>query len=463
MFDPKTYVKRRELLKKQVPSGLILFVGNDDSPMNYPANAYHFRQDSSFLYFFGLDMPGLTAVIDVEGKKDMLFGDDIGIEDIIWMGYLPKMKDRAAEVGVKQTAPLKDLPGLLKDAVAKGRSVHYLPPYRPEVVIKLEEWLGIKPGEAGAKSSTALVKAVIDQRSVKSEEEIAEIEEALKTTYKMYITAMRMAQPGIYERDIAGRIDGLAIAATGATPFPTILTRNGQILHNHHHGNRLKRGDLLVVDAGAESALHYSADITRTIPVGGKFSAKQKDVYEIVLACQEAAIGMMKPGVKYREVHLHAARVIASGLKDLGLMKGDGAEAVNHGAHALFFPHGLGHMLGLDVHDMENLGENHVGYDHTVERSQQFGLAYLRLAKDLQPGYVLTVEPGIYFIPALIDLWKKEKKNRDFIVFEKLEAYKSFGGIRIEDDVLITKAGSRVMGKPPIPKKPEKVEEAVNI
>ncbi|MGA2585793.1 MAG: aminopeptidase P family protein [Candidatus Aminicenantales bacterium] len=462
MFDSKIYIKRRELLRKQVSTGLILFLGHEDSPMNYPANAYHFRQDSSFLYFFGLDTPALAAVIDVDGNKEVLFGDDIDIEDIIWMGYLPTLKDRAAEVGVKQTAALNELPGLLREATEKGRPVHYLPPYRPETFLKIAKLLGIKPDEAKAKSSPTLVRAVISLRSIKSNEEIAELETALKTTYKMYATAMHMAQPGIYEKDIAGRIDGFAIAGGGSTAFPTILTKNGQILHNHGHENLLKKGDLLVVDAGAESPLHYAADITRTIPVGGKFSAKQKDVYEIVLRAQEMAIKSIKPGVKYREIHLQTARVIASGLKDIDLMKGDIEEAVLQGAHALFFPHGLGHMLGLDVHDMENLGENFVGYDDTVQRSKQFGLAYLRMAKEVKPGHVLTVEPGIYFIPALIDKWKKENKFTDFVAYDKLEAYRNFGGIRIEDDVLVTKDGRKVLGRP-IPKKPAKVEEAVKI
>lgn len=462
MFEAKTYVKRRSLLKKQVPSGLILLPGNDDSPMNYAANAYHFRQDSSFLYFFGLDSPGLAAVIDIDEQKDMLFGNDIDIEDIIWMGYLPTLKERAAKVGVKLTAPIKDLEALLKDAVQKGRPVHYLPPYRTESQFKLQAWLGIPPQESKTKSSPELVKAVVAQRSVKSEEEIAQMEMALKTSYKMYITAMHMAQPGVYERDIVGRIDGIAMADGGATAFPTILTMNGQILHNHDHSNLLKKGRLIVVDAGAESPLHYASDITRTIPVGGKFSARQKEIYEVVLASQESAIKAIKPGILYKDVHIQTAKVISSGLKAVGLMKGDTDEAVNQGAHALFFPHGLGHMLGLDVHDMENLGENFVGYDHTVKRDDQFGLAYLRMAKELRPNYVLTVEPGIYFIPALIDIWKKEKKCLPFIAYDKLEAYRDFGGIRIEDNVLVTKDGGRVLGRA-IPKKAAKVEEAATV
>jgi Xaa-Pro aminopeptidase len=328
------------------------------------------------------------------------------------------------------------LESVLKEAVQKGRPIHFLPPYRTESQMKLLAWLGIPPQEAKSKSSPEFIKAVVAQRSVKSEEEIAQIEIALKTSFKMYITAMHMAQPGIYEKDIAGRIDGIAMADGGATAFPTILTINGQILHNHDHANLLKKGRLLVVDAGAESPLHYASDITRTIPVGGKFSAKQKEIYEIVLAGQESAIKGIKPRIMYKDVHLQTAKVIASGLKSAGLMKGDVEEAVRQGAHALFFPHGLGHMLGLDVHDMENLGEGYVGYDHTVKRSDQFGLAYLRMAKELRPNYILTVEPGIYFIPALIDLWKKENKCLPFI--------------------------SRVLGRP-IPKKAAQVEQVATL
>jgi len=461
MFDAKTYARRRAVLRRKLHSGIALFLGNDDSPMNYTANTYHFRQDSSFLYFFGLDSPGLTAVIDADESRDIIFGDDIDIEDIIWMGYLPKMIDRGAEVGVTDTRPARELSAYLRNAAAQGREVRFLPPYRSEHLLKLHALLDIAPNEAKSKASLELIKAVIALRSVKSEEEVAEIETALKTTYKMYETAMRMAQPGIYERDIAGRIDGIAAADGGATAFPTILTMNGQILHNHDHGNKLVKDRLLVVDSGAESRLHYASDITRTIPVGGKFKPRQRDVYDIVLAANEAAIKAIKPGIRYRDIHFMAATTIVKGLTALGLMKGDADEAVRQGAHALFFPHGLGHMIGLDVHDMENLGENHIGYDRTVERSKQFGLAYLRLAKALKTGYVLTVEPGVYFIPALIDKWKAAHMNLDFVNYENVEKYRDFGGIRIEDNVLVTKDGRRVLGKP-IPKKADQVEAAVN-
>jgi Xaa-Pro aminopeptidase len=460
MFDAKTYAQRRRFLARDLKSGLAVFLGNDDVPMNYAANAYHFRQDSTFLYLFGLDSPGLAAVVDVDEGREILFGDDIDIEDIIWMGFLPSLQERGAAVGVKDTRPSKDLAEVLKEAQAKGRTIHYLPPYRAEHNLKIETLLGLKGEAAKAGISPTLVESVIRRRSVKSAEEVAEMEKAQRTTYKMYETAMRMSLPGIREQDIVGRIDGLAIADGGATAFPTILTMNGQILHNHAHTHKLAKGRLLVVDSGAESPLHYASDITRTIPVGGAFTSRQRDIYEIVLAANEGAIKAVKPGLMYRDIHLQAARTIAAGLKGLGLMKGDPAEAVQAGAHALFFPHGLGHMIGLDVHDMENLGEKNVGYDKSVARSEQFGLAYLRLAKALQPGFVLTVEPGCYFIPALIDKWKAEKKHLDFIAYDKVEKFRAFGGVRIEDNVLVTAAGRRALGQA-IPKKAAEVEDAV--
>jgi Xaa-Pro aminopeptidase len=462
MFDAKTYAKRRDLLRKKVGSGLVLFLGNEESPMNYADNAYAFRQDATFLYYFGLDTPGLAAVVDVDEKKDILFGSDVDITDIIWMGALPTMKERGALVGVKETAPVSGLEAVLREAAAKGRKVHFLPPYRAEHLLKLNDLLGIKPAEAKNGASADLVRAVIAQREIKSEAEIAEMEAALLTTYKMYDAAMRMAQPGVWEQAIAGRMEGIAAADGGGIAFPIILSKNGQILHNHSHVNRLKKYDLLVVDAGSSSAGHYASDITRTIPVGGSFTSKQLDVYEIVRAANENAIAATRPGRPYKEVHLLAAKTIASGLKELGLMKGDVDAAVEAGAHALFFVHGLGHQIGLDVHDMENLGENNIGYDATVQRSTQFGLRGLRMAKTLKPGHVITCEPGIYFIPALIDILKSEKKHLDFINYAKLEAYRTFGGIRIEDDVLVTKDGRKVLGKK-IPKTPIQLAAAVRI
>lgn len=462
MFDSKTYAKRRDILRKKVGSGLILFLGNEESPMNYADNCYAFRQDATFLYYFGLDTPGLAAVVDCDEKKDILFGNDVDITDIIWMGNRPTMKDRAAGVGVKETAPVAGLETVLRRAAAKGRTIHYLPPYRSEHLLKIDDLLGIKPAEAKARVSMDLVRAVIAQREIKSEDEVAEIEAALLTTYKMYDAAMRMAQPGVWEQAIAGRMEGIAAAFGGGLAFPIILSRDGQILHNHSHVNRLKKNDLLVVDAGSSSLSHYASDITRTIPVGGSFTGKQLDIYEIVRAAKENAVAATKPGRPYKDAHLLAAKTITSGLKELGLMKGDVDAAVEAGAHALFFVHGLGHQLGLDVHDMENLGENNVGYNATIERSAQFGLRGLRMAKTLRPGHVITCEPGIYFIPALIDLWKAEKKHLDFINYAKVDSYRTFGGIRIEDDILVTRDGCRILGKK-IPKTPVQLAAAVKI
>lgn len=458
MFDPSIYTQRRDRLKDQLQSGLILFLGNEESPMNYPANPYHFRQDSSYLYFFGLDFPSLAGVIDVDENRNIIFGNDVDIEDIIWMGFQPSMKERADKVGVKETFPLAKLEETVQKAAQQGKKVHFLPPYRPETELKLSRLLGISPDEVKKNVSVELIKAVVAQRSVKIKEEVEEIEKAHAVTCEMHTTAMKMAKPGIYERDIAGRIEGIALSLGSSVSFPIILTINGQILHNHYHGNMLEEGRMLVNDSGAESLLHYAADITRTIPVSGKFSQKQREIYEIVLSSQEAAIQSIRPDIKNRDIHLKTAKVIAEGLKGLEIMKGDTEEAVQEGAHALFFPHGLGHQMGLDVHDMEDLGEDYVGYDEKTKRSDQFGIAYLRLGKELQPGYVVTVEPGIYFIPALIDKWKGEKKFTQFINYDKVEEYRDFGGVRIEDNVLVTEDGHRVIGKT-IPKTPEDIEK----
>jgi Xaa-Pro aminopeptidase len=457
MFDSKVYIQRRKRLQEQIKTGLILFVGNEESPMNYPSNTYNFRQDSSFLYFFGLDFPLLAAVIDVEENKAIVFGNDVGIEDIIWMGYQPSIKERAMKAGVKETMSLNRLEETVKSAQQKGKKVHYLPAYRPETRLKIAYLLGLQPDAVKGGASEELIKAVVAQRSVKMKDEVEEMEKAHSITNEMHRVAMKMARSGVYEREIAGKIEGIALSHGFNLAFPIILTINGQIFHNQYRGNRLKKGRLLVNDSGAESALHYASDITRTIPVSGSFSQKQKEIYEVVLGAQETAIQSISPGIKYKDIHLKAARYIASGLKELGLMKGDIDEAVEQGAHALFFPHGLGHMLGLDVHDMENLGEDYVGYDDKTKRSEQFGLAYLRMARELQPGFVMTVEPGIYFIPALIDKWKGEKKLTQFINYEQVEKYKDFTGIRIEDNVLVTEKGHRVLGKP-IPKRVKDVE-----
>lgn len=459
MFKAATYIERRRRLRRSVGSGLMIFLANEESPMNYPANTYHYRQDSSFLYFFGLASPGLAAIVDADEGTDTLYGDDIGIEDIIWMGHLPKLKDRALAAGVRRVAPRAAFDEAVRGALAAGRAVHYLPPYRHDAKIVLSGLLGIPVGELKAKASAALIKASVDQRLFKSKEEVREIETAVAVSREMYLAAMKLAKPGRYEYQISGAMEGIALSYGMHLAFPPIVTVNGQTLHMHEHDNLLVKGRLLVCDCGAEAPSGYASDITRSVPVGGKFSARQKDIYEIVLAGQESAIASIKPGVNFKDIHLQTARVMTDGLKGLGLMKGDTAEAVAAGAHALFFPHGLGHNIGLDVHDMEDYGENHVGYGEKVERSRQFGLAYLRMARELKPGYVLTVEPGLYFIPALYALWRKEKKHKDFIVYDAVEKFLDFGGARLEDNVLVTEKGRKVLG-PPIPKSVADVEKA---
>lgn len=461
MFKAETYIQRRNKLKEQVKSGVILFLGNEESPMNYPSNAYTFRQDSSFLYFWGLDFPGLAAVIDIDENSEILFGYDFTVDDIIWMGPQKTIAEKAEQVGVHQSEPLEMLEEKIKDAVGKGRRVHYLPQYRAENVIKIEKMSGIHNSRVNDDASKELIRAVVSQRSIKSDEEIEQIEMALDISYEMNTLAMKMTKVGMYEREVYGAVEGLVLSTGGYVAFPVIFSIHGETLHGHSHENLMKEGDILVLDSGVESPLHYASDITRTYPVSGKFTAIQKDVYNVCLAAQERAIEMMRPGVPYRDVHLHAARIIADGMKELGFMKGNTDDAVKAGAHALFFPHGLGHMMGLDVHDMENLGEEYIGYDEEFKRSEQFGLAYLRLARRLQPGYVITVEPGIYFIPELIDQWKGENKFSDFIDYEKVEKHKGFGGVRIEDDVLVVEDGHRVLGKP-VPKKAEDVEAAAS-
>jgi Xaa-Pro aminopeptidase len=460
MFDKKTYQQRRGKLCRQVKSGLLLFLSNGESPMNYTANTYHYRQDSTFLYFFGLSFPGLAAVIDIDENREMVFGNDLDLADIIWMGPQSSLKNRCAKIGIAETRPLGKLEETLKNALRMGRKIHFLPPYRPETAMQLEKLLGIHHGAVKNYASHAFVKAVVELRSLKSKEEIEEIEKAMTITGAMYREAMSMTRPGIFERDVAGKIEGIALAGGGQLAFPAIVTVHGETLHNHYHGNALHNGDLLLIDSGCESESGYATDITRTIPVSGKFSQQQKSIYETVLDMQLTAIAMIKPGASYRAIHLKACEILVQHLEQLGLMKGDSAAAVAAGAHALFFPHGLGHMMGLDVHDMENLGENNVGYDEKTKRSEQFGLAYLRLAKKLESGYVMTVEPGIYFIPALIDQWQAEKKAAPFINYSAVEKFRRFGGIRIEDNVLVTAKGVQVLGKP-IPKKIADLEKAV--
>lgn len=458
MFDTKIYAGRREKLMKEVGGGLILLLGNEESPMNFEDNCYHFRQDSKFLYFLGLDRPHLAALIDADQGETTIYGEEPTLNHVVWMGPQPGLDEMAARTGAQHSAPYEELSRHLEDAVAAGRTVHYLPPYRPDNKIKLHQWLGIPLDELKGKASVPLIKAVVAQVSIKSEEEIAEIEKAVLITGAMHLAAMRRAKAGMLEAELAGIVEGIAVAAGGQMSFPAIVTINGQTLHNHYHGNELKKGRLLLGDFGAETASHYAGDMTRTFPVDKKFTQKQKDIYNVVLNSQLAALEAIQPGRRYLDVHLSAAKTIAEGLIALGLMSGDAEEAVAAGAHALFFPHGLGHMLGLDVHDMEDLGEDYVGYSDDIKRSDQFGLKSLRLARELQPGFVLTVEPGVYFIPELIKQWREAGKFNEFINYDQLDKWLDFGGVRIEDNVVITSDGSRILGRP-VPKTVEEVEE----
>lgn len=457
MFKSDVYVKRRACLQGMIKSGLGLFTGSIEAPMNYPGNPYHFRQDSDFLYYFGIDLPGFIGLMDFNTGKDWIFGNDADMDDIVWMGPQPTVSDLALKCGVVNTAPLAKLESIIKEAVSKKRRIHFLPPYRGETKITLGKLLRENPCQMKTFASTELIKAVVAMRSIKEQAEVDEIEKALKVAYDMHVTAMKMCKPGVKEQEIFGTIEGIAYTEGAGPAFPVILSINGQTLHNHNHGNVLQKGRMMVNDSGAESRLHYSSDITRTTPVGGKFSQKQKEIYEIVLKANTESIEATRPGLSNLNLHLNACRIIASSLKELRLMKGDVDEAVAAGAHALFMPHGLGHMMGLDVHDMEALGEDYIGYNEKVRRSDQFGLAFLRFALPYKPGHVFTVEPGCYFIPELIDLWKSEGKFTEFINYDKLATWRDFGGVRIEDDVLITEKGHKLLGKP-IPKTISEVE-----
>ena len=457
MFDSHIYIERRKKLKNKINSGLLLFLGNNESPINYAGNTYKFRQDSNFLYYFGLDIPGLAALIDIDSNTTILYGNDITIDDIIWMGNQLNLNELTELSGIDRSEEFDNLYNVIPEAIKRKRNIHFLPQYRSEHLSLASKLLGIKTFRINIYASIEFIKAVVEQRSVKSEEEVTEIEKAVDIAHRMHTAAMKMIRPGLTEKKITGMIEGIAISLGAGIPFQPIVSINGQILHNPHYDNEILTDSILVNDSGAESNLHYASDITRTIPASGTFTSEQKDIYEIVLDAQLKCIEAVKPGVTNKSLHILAAKTIVEGLTNLGLMMGNPDEAVEQGAHALFFPHGLGHMLGLDVHDMEGLGEDYVGYDNDNTRSNQFGLAYLRLAKPLQPGYVFTIEPGIYFIPPLIAEWRAENKFFDFINYDKVEQYHEFGGIRIEDNLLVTDDGYRVLGKP-IPKTVDEVE-----
>lgn len=459
MFNKETYIRRRSELKKLVGNGVIILFGNNEAPANYPANGYApMRQDSSFLYYFGQHRDGLVGVIDIDNNEELLIGDDIDVEDIVWMGYTPSVADLAAEVGVSKTAPMKELKALCNEALRQKRPVHFLPPYRFDTKIQIMDLLGIHPSQQKEAASLQLIKAVVKMRATKEPQEIEAIERACDVGYAMHTTAQLLIRPGIAERFVGGQVDGVARSLAQGVSFATIFTQHGEIMHGNPSDAKLEEGRLALCDAGCELN-DYCSDNTRTMPVSGKFSQRQLEIYTIVEACHDYVLEVAKPGVKYADVHFAVCRLMTERLKELGLMKGDTDDAVAAGAHAMFLPHGLGHMMGMDVHDMEGLGQIYVGFDEeTRPNLEQFGTNCLRMGRRLEEGFVVTDEPGIYFIPHLINLWRKEGHCAEFLNFDKLETYKDFGGIRIEDDLLITKDGCRFMGKQRIPYHPQELE-----
>lgn len=461
MFDKQTYVNRRARLRSLVNDGIIIIFGNNESPCNYPSNGYYpFRQDSSFLYYFGLNRDGLVGVIDIDNNSETVFGNDIDIEDIVWYGSVDSVHDLAAQVGVEHTAPMRALKNTCNEALRQKRRIHFLPPYRHDIKIQIFDLLGIHPVQQKEAASMELIKAVVSMRSVKEQQEIEELERAAEIGYLMHTTAMRLTRPGVTEKFVGGQVDGIAHSYGAMTSFPTIYSQHGEIMHGNPSMSVLQAGRLALCDAGAETINNYCSDNTRTMPVSGTFTQRQLEIYSIVEACHDHVLEVAKPGVKYFDVHLAVCRLMTERLKELGLMKGDTDEAVAAGAHAMFLPHGLGHMMGMDVHDMEGLGQTNVGFDEeTRPNLEQFGTNALRMGRRLQKGFVVTDEPGIYFIPALIDEWKVDGHCKEFINFDLLETYKDFGGIRIEDDILITEDGCRFIGEKRIPYHPKDVED----
>lgn len=452
----ETYIRRRAQLKRDMQSGLLLFLGNDEVGMNYADNTYRFRQDSTMLYFFGLDYAGLAAVIDVDEDREIVFGNELTIDDIVWTGTQPSLRDKCEPVGISDVLPMNELKSYIDKAHAKGQLVHFLPPYRGDHRVWLWELLGIEPAAQSGLASVPFIKAIVKQRNYKDEEEIRLIEESVDLSTEMHLAAYRTVRPGIHESEVAAAVEEVACRHGNALAFPTIATVQGQVLHNHGFIHDLKEGDIFLLDAGAETKTHYAGDLSSSMPVGERFTERQAEVYNIHLRSFYAAVDKLQLGVPFREAHIAAATEIARGMKELGLMKGDPAEAAECGAYALFFPCGLGHMVGLDVHNMENLGEQYVGYADGQVKSKQFGFKSLRLARPLEKGFVFTVEPGIYFIPELMDKWQAEHQFEDFICYNKLAPWRDFTGLRNELNYVMTDTGARLLGTI---KKPMTIEE----
>jgi Xaa-Pro aminopeptidase len=461
IFDRQVYIQRREQLKSKLTNGLVLLLGNEDSSMNYKDNCYPFRQDSTFLYYIGIDQPGLAAIIDLDENKEILFGEDAGIDDIIWTGPQPLIRELAESVGIAASDNNAKLASLLAAARKAQRPIQILPPYRPENKIKLANWLDTPVAQLQQFESELLIRSVIAQREIKEEREVAEMDKAVSISADMHLAAIQHARPGMKEYELAAQVEAIALANYGRLSYPVILTINGQTLHNHYHGNTIQEGHMVLVDAGAETSMHYAGDLTRTFPAGKQFTSRQRDLYNVVLQSLNHAVSLLRPGIQYKEVHTQACIKLVEGLTAVGLMKGEAEAAVAAGAHTMFFQCGLGHMIGLDVHDMEDLGEPLVGYDDQLKKSKEFGWKSLRLGKSLKAGFALTVEPGIYIIPELIDRWKAEQKHTSFINYELLNDYRNFGGIRIEDNFVITPNGSKKLGKS-LPKSLKEIEALRN-
>ena len=465
MFSSEVYVNRRRALLEQMAArtaegrrGIAVFLGNVDAATNYRGNDYKFRQDSSFLYYWGVDEPWFAAVLDLDSADECLYGNDVDIDDIIWMGPQPSVASKGEAVGCAKTLPLAEFDKTVMAAVAAGRLVHFLPPARYYNQMKLSQLTGVStdavrkvaPVAAGG-ASEELVKSVVAMRLIKEQCEIEELDKAAEIGYLMHTEARRGCKPGVLEQEIVGRMEGVTLSKGWGVSFTTILSQNGETLHNHSHHQIITPGRLLVVDAGAESNTHYASDFTRTYPCSGKFTTRQREIYDIVQQANEYAYSLTKPGTTYWDVHYATARFLLDGLKALDLVRGDVDEMLPLGISGLFMPHGLGHNMGMDVHDMEDLGENYVGYADDQKRHPLLGLGNLRMARRLEPGHVVTDEPGLYFIPALIEQWKREGTDRGFVNYDKLEGYYDFGGIRLEDDILVTAEGARRLGPHRLP------------
>lgn len=470
MFESKVYQRRRSALiqsmRSKGQSGIMIFVGNNDViSQGWNASVYDFRQDSAWIYYFGVDQPSWAGIIDIDSGDVKAYANDVDIDDIVWMGPQISVKEMASWAGVDATAPFSVWFDDVKKAMAKGRRVHFLPTLRDYNALQLMAATGYTFAQVKSKgtgdgphASVEFIQSVIDMRLVKEDCEVEELDKAGEIGYQMHVLARNSIALGAYEDEIAKNMEYFSKANGWGLSFEIILSQHGETLHNRAYHRAIEPGKLLVVDAGIESNTHYTSDHTRTYPTSGVFSTKQKDIYQIVLDCHEFAFSQIKPGISYRDIHKATVRLMLSKLKDLGLVHGDLDEMAAKGIGGLFMPHGLGHNMGIDVHDMEEYGEDLVGYDPDQTRAKQLGLGNLRMARLLRPGHVITDEPGIYFIPALIEKFKKEGLGYDFVNYQALEGYYDFGGIRIEDDVLVTADGARRIGYHRLPATVEDIE-----